>query len=186
MATTSCSRWEELPFREIWCADFEFYPGTGLANRSRDGDLSTVLCLVAKEMRSGRVVRLWQDELGPFPPYRLDSDSLFIAYMNSAEFGCHIALGWGQPACSIDAYVEFRHLTNNGAIKAADRDKGFYALPGYAPDPDWTKVPPFEELVAIAFGEHGVITSESHPIYRELFGAADEDHTEDDDGDDLL
>ena len=60
------------------------------------------------------------------------------------------------------------------------------ALSGYAPDPDWTKVPPFEELVAIAFGEHGVIASESHPIYRELFGAADEDHTEDDDGHDLL
>jgi hypothetical protein len=50
--------------------------------------------------------------------------------MNSAEFGCHIALGWGQPACSLDAYIEFRHLTNNGAIKSGDRDKGFYGLLG--------------------------------------------------------
>jgi hypothetical protein len=89
-----------------------------------------VLCIIAKELRSGRVVQLWQDELGPFPPYRLDDDALFIAYMNSAEFGCHIALGWGEPACSIDAYVEFRHLTNDGAVLAKDRPKGFYALPG--------------------------------------------------------
>jgi hypothetical protein len=47
-----------LPFREIWCADFEFYPGAGLANGGKDGDPPTVLCLVAKEMRSGRFVRL--------------------------------------------------------------------------------------------------------------------------------
>jgi hypothetical protein len=59
------------------------------------------------------------------------------------------------------------------------------ALPGYAPDPDWKKLPPFDELVAIAFGEHGVISSEDHPIYRELFGMADADHRKDDDGDDL-
>jgi hypothetical protein len=127
---TTCCRWQGLPFREIWCADFEFYPGAGLANGGKDGDKATVLCLVAKEMRSGRVIQLWQDELGPFPPYPLDSDSLFMAYMNSAEFGCHIALGWGQPARSVDAYVEFRHLTNDGAVKAADRDKGFFSLPG--------------------------------------------------------
>ena len=130
MATTCCRRWQDLPFREIWCADFEFYPGAGLANGGKDGDKATVLCLVAKEMRSGRMIQLWQDELGPFSPYRLDDDLSFIAYMNSAEFGCHIALGWGQPACSVDAYVEFRHFTNDGAIKAADRDKGFHSLPG--------------------------------------------------------
>lgn len=46
--------------------------------RGREGDAVTPLCLVAFEMRSGRLVRLWQDELGRFPPYRLDSDALFI------------------------------------------------------------------------------------------------------------
>jgi hypothetical protein len=55
------------------------------------------------------------------------------------------------------------------------------AMPGYAPDPDWKKVAPFDELVAIAFGEHGVITDEAHPIYRELFGAAAHVDDEDDD-----
>ena len=37
------------------------------------------------------------------------------------------------------------------------------AQPGYAPDPDFTKLPPFNELVRLAFGEHGIISDESHP-----------------------
>jgi DNA polymerase-1 len=128
MATIS--DWRELPFSEIWCVDFEFYPGTGLANGGREGDAATVLCVVARELRSGRLVRKWQGELGPVPPYNIRADALFIAFMNSAEFGCHIALGWGMPACSLDAYIEFRHLTNDGAAKAADRGKGFHSLAG--------------------------------------------------------
>jgi hypothetical protein len=118
--------WRELPFREIWCVDTEFYPGPGKDNGGRDGDASTPRCLVAHEMRSGRTVRLWQDELGPFPPYRLDADALIIGYMISAEFGTQIALGWGEPARGLDPYIEFRHYVNDGAAKAEDRDKGFF------------------------------------------------------------
>ena len=81
-------------------------------------------------MRSGRIIRLWQDDSVRIPPFDLGPDSLFIAYMNSAEFGTHLALGWGQPACSIDAYIEFRHATNDGRIKVGDRDKGFYSIGG--------------------------------------------------------
>jgi hypothetical protein len=44
------------------------------------------------------------------------------------------------------------------------------AQPGYAPDPDFSKLPPFNDLVKKAFGEHGIIRDTSHPIYRELFG----------------
>jgi hypothetical protein len=44
------------------------------------------------------------------------------------------------------------------------------AQPGYAPDPDFGKLPPFNELVRLAFGEHGIIRDETHPIYRDLFG----------------
>jgi hypothetical protein len=127
---TILREWRELPFHELWCVDTEFYPGPGKANGGVDGDPITPLCLVAHEMGSGRTIRLWQDELGPFPPYRLDNDALFIAYVNSAEFGFHIAKGWGEPACALDAYVEFRHYTNDGAIKSADREKGFYGLAG--------------------------------------------------------
>jgi DNA polymerase I len=70
------------------------------------------------------------DEFGPFPPYRLDSDDLIIGYMISAEFGCHIALDWGQPARALDPYVEFRHFVNDGAVKSGERDKGFFSLDG--------------------------------------------------------
>ena len=41
-----------------------------------------------------------------------------------------MAKGWGEPACALDAYVEFRHYVNNGAIKGGDRDKGFYGIDG--------------------------------------------------------
>jgi DNA polymerase I len=124
------SSWQDLPHGEIWVVDFEFYPGPGKANGGGEGDVSTPLCLVALEMRTGRVVRLWQDEFGPFPPYRLDAGALFVSFMSSAEYGCHIALGWGQPACSLDPYVEFRHYTNDGRVKSGDREKGFYGLDG--------------------------------------------------------
>jgi hypothetical protein len=46
------------------------------------------------------------------------------------------------------------------------------AQPGYAPEPDYSKLPPFDELVRSAFGEHGIIKDRGHPIYRELFGVA--------------
>jgi hypothetical protein len=127
---TVISDWRDLPFDQINVVDTEFYPGSGLANGGREGDRPTPLCIVVHEMRSGRVTRLWQDELGRFPPYRLDAGALFIGFMNSAEFGFHIAQGWGQPACSVDPYVEYRHLMNDGSVKAVDRPKGFYSLDG--------------------------------------------------------
>ncbi len=127
---TPISNWRDLPFREIWIVDTEFYPGSGLANGGVAGDPVTPLCLVALEMRSGRLVRLWQDQLGPFPPYRLDNDALIVGYMLAAEFGFHAALGWGEPACALDAYVEFRHYVNDGSIRGGDREKGFFSIGG--------------------------------------------------------
>lgn len=54
------------------------------------------------------------------------------------------------------------------------------ALQGYAPDPDFRKLPPFNELVKLAFGEHGVIRDTGHPIYRELFGVPNQPAGNDD------
>jgi hypothetical protein len=122
--------WQQLPFREIWVVDTEFYPGPGLANGGVVGDPTTPLCLVALESRSGRLVRLWQDELGPFQPYRLDNEAIIFGYMLAAEFGVHAARGWGEPVHALDAYVEFRHAVNDGSIKGSDREKGFYSLGG--------------------------------------------------------
>jgi len=46
------------------------------------------------------------------------------------------------------------------------------AQPGYAPDPDWSKLPPFDQLVELAFGPNGIIRDVNHPIYRDLMGTA--------------
>ena len=43
-----------LPFAEIWAVDFEF--------GSEPGENPEPVCLVARELRSGRKVRLWRDE----------------------------------------------------------------------------------------------------------------------------
>jgi hypothetical protein len=39
---------------------------------------------------------------------------LIVGYMLAAEFGFHIAKGWGEPARALDAYLEFRHYVNDG------------------------------------------------------------------------
>ena len=94
--TTIYHDWRDLPFREIWAIDFEYYPGRGKSHGGRDGDRITPLCLVAHEMRSGRTIRLWQDELGRFPPYRLDADAMILSCMLSADFSAHLAMGWAS------------------------------------------------------------------------------------------
>lgn len=95
-----------LPYREIWCCDFEFH-GAG-------GDLPVPVCMVAKELRSGKVLRLWQDDLNlrRQPPFDTGSDSLFVAYYASAEIGCFLALGWKPPQSILDLFTEFRAETN--------------------------------------------------------------------------
>jgi hypothetical protein len=49
------------------------------------------------------------------------------------------------------------------------------AKAGYAPPPDWSKVPALEELLRIAFGEHGIIKDENHPVFRDAEGEAPAD-----------
>jgi DNA polymerase I len=93
-----------LPFREVWLVDFEF--------RAGPGDNPTPVCLVAKELRTRRVIRLWEDEFGAAPPYPTGPETLFVAYYASAEIGCHLALDWPVPARVLDLYAEFRCLTN--------------------------------------------------------------------------
>jgi hypothetical protein len=57
------------------------------------------------------------------------------------------------------------------------------ALPGYAPEPEWDKLPPYMDLVRLGFGEHCIIRTRDHPIARALLGAAPVPEQGDDDGD---
>jgi hypothetical protein len=92
------------PYREIWLVDFEFV--------ALPGERPAPVCLVALELRTGRLIRQWRDEFGPTPPYPIAPDALFVAYFASAELGCHLALGWQQPTRVLDLFVEFRNRTN--------------------------------------------------------------------------
>jgi DNA polymerase I len=93
-----------LPFAEIWAVDFEF--------GSKPGENPEPVCLVAWELRSGRKLRLWRDEFGAIPPYRIGQNALFVAYYTSAEVGCHLVLDWPVPQRVLDLFTEFRNQTN--------------------------------------------------------------------------
>jgi DNA polymerase I len=97
-----------LPYRQIWVVDFEFI--------SPDGENPQPVCLVAKEVGTGRLLRLWQDQLCSEPPFEIDNDTLIVAYYAPAEIGCFLALGWPVPTRVIDLYAEFRRETNALAV----------------------------------------------------------------------
>lgn len=95
-----------LPFREVWCADFEF--------RADDGERPSPVCGVFREYFTGRELRLWQDELAALkePPIPIDRGSLFVAYYASAELGCFLELRWPLPAATLDLFAEHRAESN--------------------------------------------------------------------------
>jgi hypothetical protein len=70
--------------------------------------------LVALELISGKRIRLWQNELESMhsAPFALGPDALYVAYYASAEFNCHLALGWPLPVNALDLFIEFRNHTN--------------------------------------------------------------------------
>jgi hypothetical protein len=70
--------------------------------------------MVARELRNGRVIRLWQDGLRCLSraPFDTGPDALFVAYYASAELGCFFALGWPFPERILDLFAEFRAETN--------------------------------------------------------------------------
>jgi hypothetical protein len=100
-----------LPYREVWAVDFEY--------RALPGDRPEPVCMVACELRSGRWIRLWEDELLSLrlAPFDTGPETLFVAYFASAELGCFETLGWQHPRRIIDLFCEFRAETN-GTVPA--------------------------------------------------------------------
>ena len=116
----------ELPFSSIWGVDFEFI--------AQPGEQPLPVCLVARELRTGELIRLWQDDLQGMttPPYPIGPDSLFVAYFASAELGCHLALGWPMPLRILDLFTEFRALTNGHPPKGGNSLLGALVYHGLA------------------------------------------------------
>ena len=93
-------------FNSIWLVDFEF--------KSDAGERPVPVCMVAREVRSGRLIRLFQDELRQWTtaPYPVAANALFVAYYAPAELGCHLALNWPMPVRILDLCVEFKCKTS--------------------------------------------------------------------------
>ena len=107
MTPTEAIAWLLSLFEEIWLHDFEFI--------SRPGERPDVVCLAAHELRSGRTLLLWRDELdklGRRSAYRTDKRVLFISYVANAECACHLSLGWPLPTNILDLSPAFRNITN--------------------------------------------------------------------------
>lgn len=94
-----------LPFSSVWALDFEYV--------ARTGETPVPVCMVGRELRTGQTLRLWQDQLERGrPPFPVDDDTLFVAYMAAAEVSCFLALDWPVPTRVLDLYAEFRAYTN--------------------------------------------------------------------------
>jgi DNA polymerase-1 len=93
-------------FNKVWLVDFEF--------SAPPGERPRVLCLVAREYRTGQTIKLWEDDLRSMdrPPFSIDTTSLYVAYYASAEMSCHLALGWPLPKNLLDLFAEFRNNRN--------------------------------------------------------------------------
>src|SRR5262249_11716803 len=52
-------------FEEIWAVDFEFI--------AQPGERPVPVCLVARELRSGRTIKQWRGEFSTAPPFRTDA-----------------------------------------------------------------------------------------------------------------
>jgi len=99
------SHWLKQHYEEVWLVDFEY--------GCEPGELPEVRCLVARELFSQRLIRLWEDRLKVLsqPPFRTDQGALFVAYLASAELGCFQVLEWSPPERILDLYVEFKRIT---------------------------------------------------------------------------
>ncbi|WP_228276441.1 DNA polymerase [Dechloromonas sp. H13] len=101
----------------IWLVDFEFHPAAG-----REGNPPVPVCMVARELTTGRTLRLWQDEMARLggAPFPTDESALFVAYYASAEMGCFLALGWPFPKNVLDLFIAFRRHTNGKRVPAGN------------------------------------------------------------------
>ena len=112
-----------LRYDEIYCWDFEFI--------SKPGERHDVVSLAAVELRSGRTISMWRDELDALkgrPPFRTDDKVLFVSFVANAEICCHLALGWPVPKNILDLSPVFRCITNG---KDAPEGRGLIGMLRY-------------------------------------------------------
>ena len=100
-------------FEEIWSGDTEFIPASG--------EHPDVLCFCASELRTGRSIRFWENQLGATPPFRMDDRAAFVCFTAMAECGCFLAKRWPLPKNIIDLSPMFRCYINGREPPAAGK-----------------------------------------------------------------
>jgi hypothetical protein len=96
---------DRLPYRRLIVLDCEF---------RAQGDPHRGWCLCALDLRSGEDWRWWIDGYSGPPPFPVDKDTLFIAFVAGAEVATWLSKGWPAPARIFDVFQEFRLVTNTG------------------------------------------------------------------------
>ena len=91
-------------YEQVVFVDFEFV--------AKAGEHPDVVCLAWHEWPTRQTRRLWRDELGEQPPYRIDEKALYVCFVGNAELACHLALGWPLPVHVLDLSPEFRCHVN--------------------------------------------------------------------------
>jgi hypothetical protein len=118
-----------MRYREIWNCDFEY-------QRPDDSrDPPRVVCMVVRELHTGREIRLFHDELAQLtaPPFNIGPDACFVSFAVAAEASCFAALRWVAPCHIVDLHAEnLLHLNGRprrkgdaGLLAALER----YGLP---------------------------------------------------------
>ena len=99
-------------FDSVWSIDFEF--------SQPPGERPRVVCLVAREFHSKRLVRIGFDEINKLdrPPFDVGPNALFVAYFSSAEWNCFRSLGWPLPSLVLDLWCEFKNMLNGSTPPA--------------------------------------------------------------------
>jgi len=115
-----------IPFRRTWCVDFEF--------RQPPGEQPWPVCMVARELVTGEVIRMWRGELvaSHGAPFDIGDGSVMAAYGAQADLGCFLALGWPLPANVIDVFAEHRVMTNGLILPCGNGLLGALACRGLA------------------------------------------------------
>lgn len=116
-------------YGEVWAVDFEY--------AASPGERPDPICMVGRELVSGRTLRLWREDLRQLraAPFAADADVLVVAYYASAELGCFLSLGWPLPVNVLDLFTEFRNATNGLRVPCGNGLLGalaYYGIDGLA------------------------------------------------------
>lgn len=100
-------------YKSINVSDVEFIEAVG--------ERPIPVCIVSRDLISGKVTRVFQDDLLSMkePPFDIGENALFVSYMAVAEFSFFKALGWKKPVHTVDLFVEYT-LKMNGTGKKKD------------------------------------------------------------------